>query len=122
MLLALLAIPMILSRMNRQVSSDIKQLHSDKLKLNKIQHINLERAGESVKITGTVEKISFRWMNRSLLMVRDSTGTISVTMFTPLPGEIRVSDRVEVVGMIMRKFFLRGEPAISGISIRRMPS
>lgn len=113
---------MIISMMNRQLSSDIRELHSNELKLDKIRHINLGRVGESVKIVGTIEKISFRWMNRSLLTVRDNTGTIPVTMFTPLPEEVRVGDRVEVVGMIMRKFLLRGKPAISGISIGKIPS
>lgn len=117
MLLALLAIPMMLSALNQRTSAQVRGLHSKKLKLEKIRHINLARTGESVKIMGRVEKISFRWMNRSILRVRDDTGVIPVIMFTPLPEEVRVGDRVEVIGMIMRKFFLRGEPAISGISI-----
>lgn len=120
MLLALLAIPMILSALNQRTSAQVRELHSNKLKLEKIRHINLTRTGESVKIIGTVEKISFRWMNRPLLMVRDDTGTIPVIMFTPLPEEIRVGDRVKVIGMIMKKFFLRGEPAISGMSIENI--
>jgi hypothetical protein len=120
MLLALLLIPMILSVLNRQVSSDIKELHADKLRLAKIQNINVSQVGEPVKITGTVEKISFQWLNRPLLSVRDNTGTIPVIMFTPLPGEIVVGDRVQVVGMIMRKLLLRGKPAISAISVGKL--
>jgi len=122
MLLALLGIPMVLSVLNRQVSSDVDEFHADKVKLDKIQNINLTRAGEPVKIVGRVEKISFRWMNRPLLRVRDHTGTIPVIAVTQLPEGVAVGDTVKVVGMIMRRFFVRGNPAISGISIKKIPS
>jgi RecJ-like exonuclease len=120
MLLALLVIPMVLTMLNRQVSSDVREYNTDKLKLEKIQNINLTRTGEPVKIVGTVEKISFRWMNRPLLNIKDKTGIIPVIVFTPFPEEIKVGDTIRVVGMIMRKFFLRGQPAISSISIEKI--
>ncbi len=120
MLLALLAIPMVLTMLNRQVSSNVREYNADKLKFEKIQNINLTRTGEPVKIVGTIEKISFRWMNRPLLSIKDNTGTIPVIMFTPPPEEIKVGDTIKVVGMIMRKFFLRGQPAISGISVEKI--
>jgi len=121
MLLALLVIPMIMSMLNRQVSSEVSESQVSKLKLAKIESINTSRIGEPVKVIGSVEKISFRWLNRPLLRVRDNTGTISVIMFTPLPGGVAVGDRIQVTGMVMRKFFLRGQPAISAIGIGKVP-
>lgn len=121
MLLALLVIPMILSSLNQQVSSEIDEVHAARLKLEKIQNINMSRIGEPVKVTGTVEKISFRWMNRPLLSIRDNTGTIPVIIFTSFPPDVMVGDKIQVVGMIMRKMLLRGNPAISGMSISKIP-
>ena len=117
MLLALLAIPMVLSKLNQNVSSNIMESDADKLKLDKTKNIDLTKAGEQVKIIGTVEKISFKWMNRPLLHIRDSTGTIPVIMFTQPSEEVTTGDTVQVVGMVMRQYILRGKPAISAISI-----
>ncbi|MCD6230543.1 MAG: hypothetical protein J7J88_01480 [Dehalococcoidia bacterium] len=121
MLLALLVIPMIFSSLNQQVSSEIDEAHAARLKLEKIQNINMSRIGEPVKVIGTVEKISFRWMNRPLLSIRDNTGTIPVIIFTSFPSDVMVGDKIQVVGMIMRKMLLRGNPAISGMSISKIP-
>ena len=94
MLLALLVIPMIFSSLNQQVSSEIDEAHAARLKLEKIQNINMSRIGEPVKVIGTVEKVSFRWMNRPLLSIRDNTGTIPVIIFTSFPSDVMVGDKI----------------------------
>ena len=60
-------------------------------------------------------------MNRPLLSIRDNTGTIPVIIFTSFPSDVMVGDKIQVVGMIMRKMLLRGNPAISGMSISKIP-
>jgi cytochrome c-type biogenesis protein CcmE len=119
MLLALLVIPIILSRMSQSVYRGAEVLYDQKAKFRRIKNVTLNSVGESVKIGGVVEKVTFRWLNRPHLLVNDGTGVISVIMFAAPPEEISVGDEVEVVGMVMRRFLIRGEAAISGVSVRR---
>lgn len=120
MLLALLIIPMIMTKLNENVATDVEEFHSDEAKLVKIKDINLSMVSEPVKVFGIVEKVSFRSLNRPRLDLRDNTGAIAVIMFTPLPEDIGVGDEVKVIGIVMRKYLLRGQSAVAGMSIAKI--
>ena len=119
MLAALVIIPMLLARMSRHAYSNATPLYEDKAKFHKISNINLGKVGEVVKIRGTIEKVSFRWLNRPHFSINDGTGIISAILFTSSQESLEVGEEVEVLGTVMRGFPRRGL-AVSAVSIRKV--
>lgn len=120
MLAALVAIPMVLTKMSQRAYSDASPLYREKARFHKISSVSLSNIGEVVKIRGVVEKVSFRWLNRPHLSINDGTGTISAVLFTSLQESVEVGEEVEVLGAVMRGFFRRGSLAISTVSVRKV--
>jgi len=120
MLAALVIIPMVLARMSQRAYSDAVPLYEKRARLHKISKISLSKVGETVKVRGVVEKVSFRWLNRPHLTINDGTGTISAILFTSLGESIEVAEQVEVLGTVMRSFVHRRKPAVSAISVRKL--
>ena len=118
-LIALLVIPMTLSWMSRRTYMQAAEEYSEKAKRYKIAKISLSITAEAVMITGEVQKVSFKWLNRPHFQIKDSTGTIRVMMFAA-PGEnIEKGDTVEVLGVVIKNIFDRRNAAISAVSIKK---
>jgi hypothetical protein len=118
-LILLIAIPMALGWMSRKSYAKAEVDYDEKARRYKIDQISEATRGRAVRITGTVVKISFRWLNRPHFQVKDDTGSVRVILFTS-PGEpIRVGDRVEVLGLVMKNLFDRRGQAVSAVSIKK---
>jgi len=74
--------------------------------------------GNIVRVTGEVEKISFKWLNRPHFHIRENTAGIRVIMFTAPSENIRVGDTVEALGIVMKHLLTRNKPIISAVSIK----
>ncbi|MDO9558982.1 MAG: hypothetical protein Q7I89_04760 [Syntrophales bacterium] len=118
-LIALLVIPMALAWMSRRTFTQAAEEHNQKAKPYKIANISLAITGHAVSITGEIQKVSFKWLNRPHFQVKDGTGTIRVIMFTA-PGEnIEPGDTVGVLGVVIKNIFDRRNAAISAVSIKK---
>ena len=115
----LLIIPLVLAWMSRKSFAKASKEYTKKARLLKIVKINNGMIGHALKITGEVRKISFRWLNRPHFQVEDETGSIRVIMFTAPADEVKVGDRVEVLGVVMRNLFKKTTTVISAVSITK---
>ena len=117
-LIALLVIPMALAWMSRRTFTQAAEEHNQKAKPYKIANISLATTGQAVSITGEIQKVSFKWLNRPHFQVKDGTGTIRVIMFTAPSENIEPGDTVGVLGVVIKNIFDRRNAAISAVSIR----
>ena len=75
--------------------------------------------GDVVRISGEVQKISFRWLNRPHFHIKDKTALIRVIMFTAPANKVVVGDRVEAVGIVMKYPLTKARLVISAVSVKR---
>lgn len=118
-LILLVVIPMTLAWMSRRTFNQAEAEHSQSARPYKIGKINLAIAGAVVSITGEVQNISFKWLNRPHYQVKDGTGDIKVIMFTAPAEEIKRGEKVDVLGVVVKNIFDRRNPAISAVSIKK---
>lgn len=118
-LILLIAIPMALGWMSRKSYAKAEVGYDEQARRYKIGQIAESARGRAVRIAGTVEKVSFRWLNRPHFQVRDDTGAIRVILFTSPAEYIRKGDRVEVLGMVMKNIFDRRGQAVSAVRIQK---
>ena len=118
-LILLIVIPMTLAWMSRRSYARAAGEYIDRCRYFKIAKINLGITGTAVKVSGFVEKVSFRWLNRPHFIIKDETGTIRVIMFTSPSEDIKTGDSVDVLGVVIKNIFLRRTPAISAVSIEK---
>ena len=121
-LFMLLVIPVVLNYMSRKQYADLEPEYERQAKTVRVRLINENMIGKIVRIEGVVERVHFQFLNRPQYSVADRSGAISVKMFTS-PGEtIRVNDMVEVLGQVIRRYIVTGEPVINCVSIRKKRS
>ncbi|MFZ1897263.1 nucleotide-binding protein [Methanoregula sp.] len=118
-LFLLLVIPVALNYMSRSQYADVAPVYEAEAKTVRIRMVNENMIGKPVRITGVVEKVRFRFLNRPQFIVADRSGGISVKMFTNPVEEIHEHDVVEVLGMVIRRYVVVGDPVINCVSIRR---
>lgn len=97
MVLVLLAVPLGLGIMNRR--------HTDQVRFGDYKHFKIKdlpsmRAGEPVRIRGTVKTASMKWLNRPNFRISDGTGEIGVFMFWAPREDIHPGDKVEAAGSL----------------------
>jgi RecJ-like exonuclease len=86
----------------------------------RVKLINENMIGKIVRIEGVVERVHFQFLNRPQYSVADRSGAISVKMFTSPDEDIKVNDIVEVLGQVIRRYIVTGEPVINCVSIRKI--
>jgi cytochrome c-type biogenesis protein CcmE len=86
----------------------------------RVKLINPSMIGQPVRIEGVVERVYFQFLNRPQFMVADRSGEISVKMFTSPQEKIREGDVVEVLGLVMKRYVMTGDPVINCVSIRKI--
>lgn len=118
-LIMLLVIPLTLSWMSRKTFMEAGKYHESKTRSYPVKRIGLDMVGQAVRISGSVKKISFRWLNRPHFQIEDNTGYIRVIMFTSPSEDIKVNDTVDVLGMVMKNIFTRKTAVISAVSIKK---
>ena len=119
-LFMLLFIPIALNYMSRSQYADATPHYEAEAKTVRVKLINEAMIGKPVRIEGVVERISFQFLNRPQYLVADRSGAISVKMFTSPDEDIKVNDVVEVLGQVIRRYIVTGDPVINCVSIKRI--
>jgi hypothetical protein len=76
--------------------------------------------GKPVRIEGVVERVYFQFLNRPQYLVADRSGSISVKMFTSTDEDVKVNDVVEVLGQVIHRYMVSGDPVINCVSIKKI--
>jgi hypothetical protein len=118
-LFMLLVIPIALNYMSRAQYADITPLYEEEAKTVRVKLVNENMIGKAVRIEGVVEQVYFQFLNRPQYRVADRSGAISVKMFTTPEDDVKVNDVVEVLGQVIRRYIITGEPVINCVSIRK---
>jgi hypothetical protein len=121
-LFMLLVIPVALNYMSRKQYADLEPEYERQAKTVRIRLINENMIGKIVRIEGVVERVHFQFLNRPQYSVADRSGAISCKMFTSPDEDIKVNDLVEVLGQVIRRYIVTGEPVINCVSIRKRES
>jgi hypothetical protein len=119
-LFLLLIIPMALNYMSRSQYNTLEPIYEAEAKTVRIKLINESMVGKPVRIEGVVERVYFQFLNRPQYLVADRSGEISVKMFTSSPEDIKVKDVVEVIGQVIKRYVVTGDPVVNCISIRKI--
>jgi RecJ-like exonuclease len=119
-LVLLLIIPIALNYMSQQSYADVIPEYEKEAKSVRIKAINPNMVGDIVRIQGVVERVYFRYLNRPQYLIGDKTGEISVKMFTSPAEDVQVNDLVEVVGSVIKRYLLTGDPVINSVSIKKI--
>ena len=117
-LFMLLVLPIALNYMSRSQYADLVPVYEAQAKTVRVKLINENMIGKIVRIEGVVERVHFQFLNRPQYTVADRSGPISVKMFTSTDEEIKVNELVEVLGQVIRRYVVTGEPVINCVSIR----
>jgi len=115
----LLVIPVVLNYMSRKEYADLVPEYEAQAKTVRVKMINENMIGKTVRINGVVERVHYQFLNRPQFSVADRSGAISVKMFTSPDETIKVNDLVEVLGQVIRRYIVTGEPVINCVSIRK---
>jgi hypothetical protein len=119
-LFILLVIPIALNYMSRSQYADLEPLYEAQAKTVRVKLINTNMVGKIVRIEGVVERVYFQFLNRPQYLVADRSGGISVKMFTSPDEDVKVNDVVEVLGQVIHRYFVTGDPVINCVSIRKI--
>ena len=119
-LFMLLLIPIGLNYMSRSQYADLKPVYEAQAKSVRIKLINESMVGKIVRVEGVVERVHFQFLNRPQFMVADRSGAISVKMFTSPDEDVKVNDVVEVLGQVIRRYMVAGDPVINSVSIKKI--
>lgn len=120
MLFMILIIPIALRMMSQRGYVQAEDRYRKNARYYKIEGITLRNIGDVVKVYGVVKKVTFRWLKRPHFDIEDETDSIKVIMFTSPLEDIKVGDKVEVLGMVMRNLFRRTSPTISAVSVKKI--
>ena len=119
-LFMLLVIPIALNYMSRSQYADIAPVYEAQAKTVRIKLINESMVGKPVRVEGVVERVYFQFLNRPQYLVADRSGAISVKMFTSPDEDVKVDDVVEVIGQVIKRYIVSGDPVINCVSIRKI--
>ncbi len=119
-LFMLLVIPTALNYMSRSQYADLAPVYEAEAKTVRIKMINESMVGKPVRVEGVVERVYFQFMNRPQYLVADRSGAISVKMFTSPDEDVKVNDIVEVIGQVIHRYMVTGDPVINCILIRKI--
>jgi RecJ-like exonuclease len=119
-LIMLLVIPMTLAWMSRRSFTQAQEQSETQANPCKIGKIVPAMIGNVVRISGEVQKISFKWLNRPHFHIKDATGEIRVIMFTAPANKVIAGDKVEAVGVVMKYPLSKERIAISAVSVKRI--
>jgi hypothetical protein len=119
-LFMLLVIPIALNYMSRSQYADITPVYEAQAKTVRIKLINESMVGKPVRVEGVVERVYFQFLNRPQYLVADRSGSISVKMFTSPDEDVKVDDVVEVIGQVIKRYIVSGDPVINCVAIRKI--
>ena len=116
----LFLIPVALNYMSQSSYQDVIPDYERSAKTVRIKAINLNMVGQAVRFEGVVERVYFRYLNRPQYLIADKSGEISVKMFTSPQEDVQVDDVVEVLGQVIRRYFLTGDAVVNCVRIHKI--
>jgi hypothetical protein len=119
-LIMLVVIPVGLNYLSQEQYASLIPVYEKEARSVKIRAINPGMIGQQVRLTGVVERVYFQFLNRPQYLVADRTGEISVKMFTSPQEDVKKGDVVEVLGTVVKRYIMTGDPVINCVSIRRI--
>lgn len=119
-LVLILVIPTALNYMSQSQYVALTPQYEREARQVRVKLINPSMIGQPVRIEGVVERVYFQFLNRPQFLVADRSGEISVKMFTSPQEKIRQGDVVEVLGLVMKRYVMTGDPVINCVSIRKI--
>lgn len=119
-LFMLILLPVALNYMSRSQYAELVPEYERAAKTVRIKLINEGMVGKVVRVEGVVERVHFQFLNRPQYSVADRSGAISVKMFTSPDEDIKVNDIVEVLGQVINRYMVTGDPVINCVSIRKI--
>ena len=119
-LIFLLIIPVLLTYLSQKEYEELRPEYERAARNVRIRMINEGMIGTAVRVEGVVERTYFRLLNRPQYLVADRTGEISVKMFTSPEEDVKDGDVVEVLGMIIHRYVIAGDPVINCVAIRKI--
>lgn len=119
-LVLMAAIPLALNYMSQSQYADLEPVYRKEARNVRVKMINPNMIGDVVRIEAVVERVYFQFFNRPQFLVADRSGEVSVKMFTNPQEKIRKGDVVEVLGMVMKRYILGGDPVINCVSIKKI--
>ncbi|MDD1708766.1 MAG: OB-fold nucleic acid binding domain-containing protein [Methanoregulaceae archaeon] len=119
-LILLLVIPVALNYMSQSQYVDLTPVYEREARPVRIKLINPGMIGDPVRIEGVVERVYFQFLNRPQYLIADRSGQISVKMFTSPQEKVNKGDVVEVLGLVMKRYMLGGDPVINCVSIKKI--
>jgi len=119
-LILLLVIPLALNYMSQSQYVDLTPVYEREARPVRIKLINPGMIGDPVRIEGVVERVYFQFLNRPQFLVADRSGEISVKMFTSPQEKVNKGDVVEVLGLVMKRYVIGGDPVINCVSIKKI--
>lgn len=117
-LVFLLIIPMLLTYMSQKEYEGLIPVYEAEARTVKIREISEKLMSKPIRIEALVEEVRFRSLNRPHFIVGDRTGTITVKMFTTPRDDVKPGDIVEVLGQVIHRYIVTGDPIINGVGIR----
>jgi hypothetical protein len=121
-LFMLIILPVALNYMSQRQYADLRPEYERQAKTTRIRLINESMVGKIVRVEGVVERAHFQFLNRPQYSVADRSGAVTVKMFTSPEEDIRVNDIVEVLGQVIKRYIVTGDPVINAVSIRKTGS
>jgi hypothetical protein len=120
MIIVLFLVPVVLNYMSQRQYEDLIPQYQRDAQPVRIKAINMNMLGKPVRFEGVVGETRFLYLNRPQFVVGDKSGEISVKMFTSPQEDVKKGDAVEVIGMVMKRYIMTGDPIINCVSIRKL--
>ncbi|MDD3653452.1 MAG: hypothetical protein PHO01_04605 [Desulfotomaculaceae bacterium] len=116
MLLVLAVVPLLLNEMNRRQAANVNMSDFQFYQIKDLQKLN---TGAPVRLRGTVEAASLKWLNRPHFKINDGSGVVGVFMFAAPRENIMPGDYVETAGSL-RAFGLSKERKLWGVRMDKI--
>ena len=115
----ILTIPLAMTYMSQSQYRDLRPMYEAEAKTVRASQINEGMMGKPVRFEGVIERVHFQFLNRPQYLIADRSGEVAVKMFTSPEEDVVKGDIVEVLGSIMRRYIVTGDPIINCVSIRK---
>jgi hypothetical protein len=118
-LIMLLVIPSALNYMSQSQYDDLIPYYEAEAVSVRMAAIRPSDIGKIVRVEGVVERVLFKSLNRPQYHIADKSGVMSVKMFTTPKEDIKKDDVVEVLGQVIKRYVVVGDPVINAVLIRK---
>jgi len=118
-LIMLLVIPTALNYMSQSQYDDLIPYYEAEAETVRMASIHPNDIGKIVRVEGVVERVLFKSLNRPQYHIADKSGLMSVKMFTTPKEDVNKDDVVEVLGQVIKRYVVVGEPVINAVLIRK---